>query len=141
MVSDGLKILQLHLLHVAWIASAVSATTFALELFRLEILWIATLGNIVDVAKQSVRINSIDAIYILCSYTYGPLLGLFAFALLTRRTLLRDRFVPVVAIASPVLCFLLNQVVAATTGYQFGYELLMLNGALTFAGLWLLSRR
>ena len=81
----------------------------------------------------------IDAIYILCSYTYGPLLGLFAFALLTRRRLPRDRFVPVVAIASPVLCFVLNQAVAATTGYQFGYELLMLNGALTFAGLFALS--
>ena len=43
------------------------------------------------------------------------------------------------AIASPVLCFVLNQAVAATTGYQFGYELLMLNGALTFAGLFALS--
>ena len=97
-----------------------------------------TLILMVDAVNST---SVIDAIYILCSYTYGPLLGLFAFALLTRRTLLRDRFVPVVAIASPVLCFLLNQVVAATTGYQFGYELLMLNGALTFAGLWLLSRR
>ena len=81
----------------------------------------------------------IDTIYILCSYTYGPLLGLFAFSLLTRRTIRHDRIVPAIAVASPVLCYLLNITVASTTGYQFGYELLMLNGALTFAGLFALS--
>ena len=81
----------------------------------------------------------IDTIYILCSYTYGPLLGLFAFSLLTRCTIRRDRLVPVIAVASPVVCYLLNITVASATGYQFGYELLMLNGALTFAGLFALS--
>lgn len=80
----------------------------------------------------------IDAIYILCSYTYGPLLGLFAYGLLTKRSV-NDRVVPYVAVASPIVCYVLNDVVARTTGYQFGYELLMLNGALTFVGLWLLS--
>lgn len=80
----------------------------------------------------------IDAIYILCSYTYGPLLGLFAYGLLTKRSV-NDRVVPYVAVASPIVCYVLNDAVAHTTGYQFGYELLMLNGALTFAGLWLLS--
>lgn len=80
----------------------------------------------------------IDAIYILCSYTYGPLLGLFAYGLLTKRSV-NDRVVPYVAIASPIVCYVLNDVVAHATGYQFGYELLMLNGALTFVGLWLLS--
>ncbi len=78
----------------------------------------------------------IDAIYILCSYTYGPLLGLFAYGLLTKRGV-NDRVVPYVAVASPVLCYVLNDVVGRTTGYQFGYELLMLNGSLTFAGLWM----
>ncbi len=77
----------------------------------------------------------IDAIYILCSYTYGPLLGLFAYGLLTKRGV-NDRVVPYVAVASPVLCYVLNDVVSLTTGYQFGYELLMLNGTLTFVGLW-----
>lgn len=80
----------------------------------------------------------IDAIYILCSYAYGPLLGLFAYGLLTKRSV-NDRVVPYVAVASPIVCYVLNDVVAHATGYQFGYELLMLNGALTFAGLWLLS--
>ncbi len=78
----------------------------------------------------------IDAIYILCSYTYGPLLGLFAYGLLTKRGV-NDRVVPYVAVASPVLCYVLNDVVGRTTDYQFGYELLMLNGSLTFAGLWM----
>ena len=83
----------------------------------------------------------IDAIYILCSYTYGPLLGLFAFALLSRRRLVRPSLVPFIAIASPLLCYGLNLLATNCLGYQFGYELLMLNGALTFLGLWLISGR
>lgn len=79
--------------------------------------------------------SMIDAIYVLCSYTYGPLLGLFAFGLFTRRRA-ADRAVPIVAVASPLICFAADKVVAVLTGYRFGYELLMLNGLLTFAGLW-----
>jgi Na+/proline symporter len=81
----------------------------------------------------------IDFIYILCSYTYGPLLGLFAFGLLTKRKIRNDKVVPYIAVASPLICYALNVIVAKTTGYQFGYELLMLNGLLTFCGLWLTS--
>ena len=77
----------------------------------------------------------IDAIYILCSYTYGPLLGLFAFGLLTNRQV-NDRLVPYIAVASPVLCYLLDAGAGAWLGYRFGYELLMVNGLLTFACLW-----
>jgi Na+/proline symporter len=80
----------------------------------------------------------IDAIYTIVSCTYGPLLGLFAFGLLTRRST-RDRWTPYVAIASPVLCYLLDVAIGALTGYHFGYELLMLNGLLTFGGLYILS--
>ncbi len=76
----------------------------------------------------------IDAIYVLCSYTYGPLLGLFAFGLLTKRNT-NDRLVPYICITSPAVCYLLNWVVGTYTGYHFGYELLMLNGFLTFIGL------
>lgn len=78
----------------------------------------------------------IDAIYILVSYTYGPLLGLFAFGLLTRRSV-RDKYVPYIAIVSPLLCFVLDKVAVAVWGYHFGYELLLLNGMLTFVGLWM----
>ena len=78
----------------------------------------------------------IDAIYTIVSYTYGPLLGLFSFGLLTKRSV-NDRYIPYVAVASPLLCFALDTIVSKTTGYRFGYELLMLNGLLTFTGCWL----
>jgi Na+/proline symporter len=81
----------------------------------------------------------IDAIYILCSYTYGPLLGLFAFGMLTKRPT-NDRLVPYICVASPIICYLLDMIVGQLTGYRFGYELLMLNGVLTFLGLWLFKR-
>lgn len=80
----------------------------------------------------------IDAIYIIASYTYGPLLGMFAFGLFTRRNT-KDRWVPHIAVASPLICYALDWIVARETGYKFGYELLMLNGTLTFAGMYALS--
>lgn len=80
----------------------------------------------------------IDAVYILCSYTYGPLLGLFAYGLLTKRTV-NDKFTPYIAIASPLLCFALDTFTSSFWGYKFGYELLMLNGFLTAFGLYLVS--
>jgi len=79
----------------------------------------------------------IDAIYVMCSYTYGPLLGLFAFGLLTKKKT-NDRYVPYIAVASPLICFALDQIVSQQFGYKFGYELLMLNGLITFAGIALL---
>ncbi|MCC8142914.1 MAG: sodium:solute symporter [Tannerellaceae bacterium] len=82
----------------------------------------------------------IDAIYIIASYTYGPLLGLFVFGLFTKK-LPRDKFVPYICIASPFICFAADQLVYSYTGYKFGYEMLMVNGALTFAGLWVLSMK
>ncbi|MGN1262498.1 MAG: sodium:solute symporter [Prevotella sp.] len=81
----------------------------------------------------------IDAIYILCSYTYGPLLGLFAYGLFTKRGV-NDAVVPWIAVASPLICLAIDKT-AAAMGYRFGYELLMLNGAITFAGLYLTGRK
>ena len=88
------------------------------------------------------QINStslIDAIYILASYTYGPLLGLFAFGLFTKRQPC-DRLVPWICIASPLLCYALDTAALHLWNYHFGYELLMLNGLLTFFGLLLWSK-
>ena len=81
----------------------------------------------------------IDAIYILCSYTYGPLLGLFAFGLFTRRKPC-DKLVPYIAVASPLVCFALEKTAMQCWGYKFGYELLMINGLLTFVGLYVSGR-
>ncbi len=80
----------------------------------------------------------IDAIYILVGYTYGPLLGLFAFGLFTRRQP-NDRLVPYLCVASPLVCFVLDVTMQRLLSYHFGYELLMLNGLLTFVGLFLTS--
>ena len=82
----------------------------------------------------------IDAIYTIASYTYGPLLGLFAFGLLTKRKA-DDRWIPLIALASPLFCYGLQAFTAAAFGYHFSYELLMLNGLLTFTGLWFTSKR
>ena len=78
----------------------------------------------------------IDAVYILASYTYGPLLGLFVFGLFTKKQP-DDRLVPCICIASPLICYALDTVTQHVWDYRFGYELLMLNGLLTFLGLWL----
>jgi Na+/proline symporter len=86
------------------------------------------------IGSQSV----IDLIYTLVSYTYGPLLGLFAFALLTH-LVPRDRYVPLVAILSPALCFDVDACAYHFIEYRFGYEMLMLNGCFTFLGLFVFS--
>ena len=89
------------------------------------------------------KLNStslIDAVYTLVAYTYGPLLGLFAFGLLSHRAV-RDGLVPLVCVVSPLACYAVDALVTGTTGYRFGYELLMLNGLLTALGLLLLSKK
>lgn len=82
----------------------------------------------------------IDAVYIIASYTYGPLLGLFAFGLTTRRKP-SDRLTPYIAIAAPLLCYLLEYAMQSFFGYKFGYELLIINGLLTYLGLWSVSMK
>ena len=80
----------------------------------------------------------IDAVYRLASYTYGPILGLFAFGLCCKSSV-RDRWVPLVAILAPLLCLLLDlNSVAWFGGYRFSYELLPLNAVFTILGLILL---
>ena len=82
----------------------------------------------------------IDAVYIIAGYTYGPLLGLFAFGM-TTRLMPRERLVPLVAIASPLACYAIDRLAFNLSGYRFGYELLMLNGLLTYTLLLCISRR
>ena len=84
--------------------------------------------------------NMIDTIYRMASYTYGPLLGLFAFGMLTRRGV-RDRYVPAVCLAVPLLCALLDYAAPRLWGLSLGYELLLLSGVLTAMGLCPLSAR
>ncbi len=81
----------------------------------------------------------IDKLFTIAGYTYGPLLGLFSFGLFTKRQV-NDRITPYIAILSPVTCYFLSLYsVQLFNGYKFGFELLLLNGLLTFVGLWIFS--
>ncbi|KXX67608.1 sodium:solute symporter [Flammeovirga sp. SJP92] len=83
--------------------------------------------------------NALDTILKLASYTYGPLLGLFAFSIIMKEDR-KPMFVPLICIISPVICYYLQANSASLfDGYKFGYELLLLNGVLTFLGLLLTS--
>ena len=78
----------------------------------------------------------IDAIYVIASYTYGPLLGMFAFGLFTKRKT-NDAITPYIALASPILCYILGIYTETRWVYKMGYELLMINGLITFTGLYI----
>jgi len=83
----------------------------------------------------------IDELFTIAGYTYGPLLGLFSFGLFTKRRA-NDRMTPWIAIISPLLCILLNTFSEELLGgYNFGFEMILVNGFLTFAGLWFFSRK
>jgi Na+/proline symporter len=89
--------------------------------------------------RLTARTSLIDVIYTLVSYTYGPLLGLFAFGLFTKRRP-NDAWVPYICIASPLICYGCNMLAQAEWDYHFGYELLIINGLLTFVNLLISSR-
>ncbi len=77
----------------------------------------------------------------IAGYTYGPLLGLFAFGILTKRQL-NDKLAPIVCIVAPIICYGIQTNSAAIFGnYQIGIEMLIVNGILTFLGLWLISKK
>jgi SSS family transporter len=83
----------------------------------------------------------INTVYMLASYTYGPLLGMFAFGMFTKRAV-NDRLVPWVAIISPILCLILDiNSQSWFNGYQFSHERLILNALFTFIGLCLLIKK
>ena len=84
----------------------------------------------------------IDKILDLAGYTYGPLLGLFTFGILTKRRLPNTYFIALIALISPVLCYLLQTNAAHLfNGYIIGIEILIINGLLTFTGLLIISKK
>jgi len=83
----------------------------------------------------------VSAVFRVAGYTYGPLLGLFAFGILTRKQV-KDRLVPFVCLLSPVLTYLISANSKTWLGgYEFGFELLLLNGLITFTGLLILIKK
>jgi Na+/proline symporter len=83
----------------------------------------------------------INNLFTWAGYTYGPLLGLYTFGLFTTKRV-KDKLVPLVCILSPVVCILLNDNSSTLfNGYKFGFEMLIVNGAFTFLGLWLIREK
>lgn len=93
------------------------------------------------VYQHVIEASVIYTILTVAGYTYGPLLGLFSFGIFTKRQL-SEKLVPVVCVAAPIVCWLLAQHSKSWLGgYTFGFELLAINGLLTFLGLYLISKK
>lgn len=144
--------------------SADGAITALTSSFCLDIIGIQRNQQLTDVQRHKMRqrvhlifafvfllfvllfkwINSdsmIGVILKVAAYTYGPLLGLFTFGLITQRSL-NDKWVPFICLASPVICYVIDTYQKMFTGsFEIGLELLLINGALTFAGLFLVSKK
>lgn len=145
-------------------SSADSALTALTTSFTVDVLGINRRKNLTEKQRKTIRykahfgiavllilvivffksINNdavISELFTVAGYTYGPLLGLFAFGLFTKLEV-KDKWVPLIAIASPVICYLISfYSTVLFDGYKFGFELLVLNGLLTFMGLIIVSRR
>ncbi len=139
--------------------SALTAltTAFCIDFLRLDIkdgnknvnktkMWVhlgfSILIFIVIVIFNRVNDESvISSVFTVAGYTYGPLLGLFAFGLFTKRQV-KDKVVPFIAILCPILCYILNMYSAdLLNGYKFNYELLIVNGFLMFMGMLMVSNK
>lgn len=108
---------------------------------RVHVGMAVVMGVVIFVFNLLNNTSVIDAVYILASYTYGPILGMFAFGIFTKKQV-RDKYIPVVAVASPILCYILQRNSEAWFGgYQFSYELLIFNALFTFIGLCLLIKK
>ncbi len=136
--------------------SALTAltTSFCVDILRFEekedeswkrrtryLVHVAFAGVLLLVILAFAALNDravINAVFTAAGYTYGPLLGLYAFGLYVKRKV-SDRFIPLVCLLSPIVSYVIAYFSPQLTGYEFGFEILIVNGLLTFLGLWLLS--
>jgi Na+/proline symporter len=108
---------------------------------KIHILFSFILIATILIFKYFIADESVIAkIFTFANYTYGPLLGLYAFGLFTKLKV-KDKMVPLICLASPFLTYLLNYVALASVGFDFGFSLLILNGLITFIGLYLFKRK
>jgi Na+/proline symporter len=145
--------------------SADGALTALTSSFCIDILGLKRNPNLTEAAQKRIRMTvhiSLTVIFMLCiiifkqinnksiiniildlaGYTYGPLLGLFAFGILTKRKLNDSILVTIICLIAPVICYFLSRYSADLFGgYKIGIELLLINGLLTFTGLYLISQR
>lgn len=107
----------------------------------IHVLFAILLLGVIIVFQKINNDAVINSVFTAAGYTYGPLLGLFAFGLFTKINI-RDKWVPFVCLVSPIVVWILDKnSVAWLNGYKFGFELLMLNGLITFIGLMLLKKK
>lgn len=108
---------------------------------KVHIVMAILMALVIIVINALNNTSVIDAVYILASYTYGPILGMFAYGLFSKRQV-KDRFIPLVAVVAPVLCYILQTNSEAWFGgYKFSYEILIFNALFTAIGLALLSKK
>ncbi|MFC4690734.1 sodium:solute symporter [Dokdonia genika] len=106
---------------------------------RIHIVMSLVLIAVIIIFKYVIADATVIAkLFTFAGYTYGPLLGLYAYGLFTKWNV-KDKFVPVVAIASPILAYIISTL-SAGVGFEFGFFILILNGALTFLGLLLIRK-
>ena len=107
----------------------------------IHLLFSVLLVGIIIAYQYILEDNVISSLLKVSSYTYGPLLGLFSFGILTKYKL-KEKWVWFVSIAALSLSFILNAYSQSLfNGYNFGYEILIVNGLLTFIGLYLIRRK
>lgn len=105
---------------------------------KVHIAMAVVMGLVIIIINALNNTSVINAVYVLASYTYGPILGMFVFGIFTKGKV-RDKFVPIVAILSPIICLIIDlNSKAWFNGYEFSHDRLILNAALTFIGLMLL---
>ncbi|SHE99330.1 transporter, SSS family [Mariniphaga anaerophila] len=108
---------------------------------RVHILFSVLLAVVILIFRAISNESVVVAVFKVAGYTYGPILGLFVFGMYTKRSI-KDKWVPAIAIISPVLCYFISAYSEVLfNGYKFGFELLILNGFLTFAGLLAISKK
>jgi len=109
---------------------------------RTHIIFAAIYFLIIIVFKPFHTDSLIETLFDIAGYTYGPLLGLFCFGLFIKKRNPNDKAVPFIAVLSPIISYLLNIYSEELLfGYKFGFEILIVNGLLTFVGLLIFSRK
>ncbi len=104
----------------------------------MSLVWYIYLTLIFKLINNDAVINNL---FTWAGYTYGPLLGLYSFGLFTKKQVY-DKYVPLVCILSPIICILLNDHSKELfDGYKFGFEMLIVNGFITFIGLFAISKK
>lgn len=104
---------------------------------QVHVMFSVILLLVILAFKYTVDESVIKELFVAAGYTYGPLLGLYAFGLFSKWQV-KDKLVPIIAVVAPILSYILKDNSQEWFGYTFGFELLLVNGLLMLVGLWLI---